>query len=56
MLFTITITITSLVIFNLVLLKFSSNKIIRSKKINEKPVILHPHITFKTEGLAPTGS
>ena len=58
MLLTITLILTGLVTFNLILLKFSCNKTIKSKKINKKPVVLrtrltivHPHQT-----LAPTGS
>ncbi|WP_170309865.1 hypothetical protein [Seonamhaeicola maritimus] len=58
MLLTITLTITSLVIFNLLLLKFSVNKIKRSSNINKKPVILHPNasVDLGKQKLAPTGS
>lgn len=58
MVLTITLTITSLVIINLVLLKFSSNKILRTKNSTKKPVILHPQIRYNHENvnLAATGS
>ncbi|MEC3907953.1 hypothetical protein VOI54_13060 [Tamlana sp. 2201CG12-4] len=58
MLLTITLIISSLVIINLLLLKFSSNKINRTEKQNEKPVVLKPEIPVKTlpKVLAATGS
>ncbi|MEP1488418.1 MAG: hypothetical protein ABJL44_16950 [Algibacter sp.] len=58
MLLTITLIITSLVLINLVLLKFSTNKVIKTKNKPKKPVILHPQVTYNNEdaSLAPTGS
>ena len=58
MILTITLTITSLVIINLVLLKFSSNKVIRTKSNPKKPIILHPQVRYNNEdvNLAATGS
>lgn len=58
MLFTITISLAVLVIINLLLLKFSSNKIDKTIKVNKKPVVLTPRITIEQESerLAPTGS
>lgn len=60
MILTATLTLFTLVIVNLLLLKFSSNKVIKTKNISQKPVILHPQIsysnTIKKENLAPTGS
>lgn len=58
MLLTITISLSVLVTINLLLLKFSSNKIDRTIKPNKKPVVLTPSITIEQEPerLAPTGS
>lgn len=58
MIFTITLTISTLVIINFLLLKFSSNKIIRTKNNIKKPVILHPQVSQNKseQNLAPTGS
>lgn len=60
MILTTTLTIFTLVIINLLLLKFSSNKVIKSKTTNKKPVILHPQVSLsnniKKQNLAPTGS
>ncbi len=59
MLLTITLTITTLVIFNFLLLKFSVNKIEYKPKVNRKPpVILNPELISSKEKLtlAPTGS
>ena len=58
MLFTITISLTVLVIFNLLLLKLSCNKTTRQTKVDKKPVIFTPQITIpqNDERLAPTGS
>ncbi len=58
MLLTITISIFALVIFNLLLLKFSCNKTTRKNTVDKKPVILKPHFTIESasHNLAPTGS
>lgn len=57
MILTITSIIFSLVIVNLLLLKFSSNKVMRSSTVNKKPIILHPNTPSKdTKVLAATGS
>jgi hypothetical protein len=58
MIYTITISIFALVIVNLLLLKFSSNKIARQSKTIKKPVVFRNITTIKleTETLAPTGS
>ncbi|WOD43007.1 hypothetical protein [Hwangdonia lutea] len=58
MLLTITISISALVAINFLLLKFSSNKTIRTSKVNKKPIVLKPTIALKqdAEKLAPTGS
>lgn len=58
MLFTITISLTVLVIINLLLLKFSCNKTTKRNKVDKKPVVFTPQITIlqNDERLAPTGS
>ncbi|WP_157614167.1 hypothetical protein [Pseudotamlana agarivorans] len=58
MLVTATIIISTLVILNFLLLKFSCNKTIRTTKVNEKPIVLKPEHGIKTltPRLAPTGS
>jgi hypothetical protein len=58
MLLTITLIISSLVIINLLLLKFSCNKTEKISKVNKKPVVLRPGIVLSrsTQVLAPTGS
>lgn len=58
MLLTITLIISSLVIINLLLLKFSCNKTVKPTKIDRKPVILRTRITIAStsQTLAPTGS
>ena len=59
MILNITFTILSLVIVNLLLLKFSSNKVFKTNTPNKKPVILHPNsdlIKKDSKVLAPTGS
>ena len=58
MLTTITLSLFALVIVNLLLLKYSCNKIIKPSKANKKPVTLKPELTIldTTEVLAPTGS
>ena len=58
MLLTITISIAFLVFLNLLLLKFSCNKITKRTQIDKKPVILKTQITIESisERLAPTGS
>lgn len=58
MLFTITMSLTVLVIINLLLLKFSVNKTTKRAKTDKKPVVLKPQITISQndERLAPTGS
>ena len=58
MLLTITLILSSLVIINLILLKFSCNKTIKSVKIDKKPVVLRTRLTISPteQTLAPTGS
>ncbi len=58
MLLTITLILSGLVIINLVLLKFSCNKTIKSTKIDRKPIILKTRIIIPSTAqvLAPTGS
>lgn len=59
MLLTITISIFVLVIINLLLLKFSCNKIVKSSKTKQKSTnVLKPYFTIEQESetLAPTGS
>jgi hypothetical protein len=58
MLLTITLIISSLVIFNLLLLKFSCNKIKKLPKKDRRPVIIKRETPIKTlpKMLAPTGS
>ena len=58
MLLTITISISALVALNFLLLKFSSNKINKAQKTNNKPIVFKPTIALEqtTEKLAPTGS
>jgi hypothetical protein len=58
MLLTITLIISSLVLLNLLLLKFSSNKIEKSPVQEKRPVILKSETPVKTlpKMLAPTGS
>ncbi len=58
MILTITLIITSLLSLNFILLKFSSNKIIKPKTTNKKPVILHPQVKLNvnSKNLAATGS
>ena len=58
MLITITLTLSFLVAINFLLLKFSSNKVVRSERKSEKPVVLKPETTVKSISarLAPTGS
>jgi len=58
MLLTITLTFTGLIITNLLLLKFSCNKTIKSQKADKKPVVLRTRITVAqtTQPLAATGS
>ena len=58
MLLTITLILSGLVITNLLLLKFSCNKTVKSPKNDRKPVVLRTRITIApTEHvLAATGS
>jgi hypothetical protein len=58
MLLTITIIISSLILINLLLLKFSCNKTVKTNKVNKKPIVLRPGIVLSrsTQVLAPTGS
>lgn len=58
MLFTITISLTVLVIINLLLLKFSCNQTTKRNKVDKKSVVFTPQITIlpDEERLAPTGS
>ncbi|WP_396601222.1 hypothetical protein [Algibacter sp. R77976] len=58
MLLTITLIISCLVIINLILLKFSCNKTIKSKKIDKKPIVLRTQVVNSSTAqiLAPTGS
>lgn len=58
MLFTITVSLSVLVLINLLLLKFSCNKITKQKQEIKKTVVLNTDITIESvsERLAPTGS
>jgi len=58
MLLTITLILSGLVIINLLLLKFSSNKTDRVTNVDKKPVVLRTRTTMPstTQVLAPTGS
>ena len=58
MLLTITTSIITLLIVNLLVLKFSCNKTVKSTEIVKKPVILRSlsMIESESETLAPTGS
>lgn len=58
MIYTITISITSLLIINFLLLKFSCNKTPKQKKITKRPIVFSEKITIVSESqeLAPTGS
>ena len=58
MLLKITIVLLSLVLVNLLLLKFSCNKTKKVSKNTDKPVILKPQTTIElaSQELAPTGS
>ncbi len=58
MLFTITISLSVLVVINLLLLKFSCNKITKQKQEIKKTVVLNPSLTIEQDSdrLAPTGS
>lgn len=58
MLLTITLILSGLVTINLLLLKFSCNKTVKSSKIDKKPVVLRTRITMPntSQTLAPTGS
>ncbi|SFZ91759.1 hypothetical protein SAMN05428642_102298 [Flaviramulus basaltis] len=59
MLTTITLTIFALVVINLLLLKFSCNKIIKPLKVNKNTVILRPEMNISETSeilLAATGS
>ncbi|GAL61856.1 hypothetical protein [Algibacter lectus] len=58
MILTVTLTFTLLVFVNLLLLKFSCNKTVKTTKVNKQPVILAPYLELDAmqERLAPTGS
>ncbi|TCL63139.1 hypothetical protein EV196_11092 [Mariniflexile fucanivorans] len=58
MLVKITILIFALVVFNFILLKFSSNKIAKETKVKKMPLVLKNETTTEQEPatLAPTGS
>ncbi|SFD06307.1 hypothetical protein [Algibacter pectinivorans] len=58
MLLTITLIITALVIFNLLLLKLSCNKTVKTQKVDKKPVVLRTRLTVTsyTQALGATGS
>lgn len=58
MLLTITLILSSLVIINLFLLKYSCNKTVNPKKIDKKPIALRTRIVISSteQRLAPTGS
>lgn len=58
MLLTIIISIFTLVIINLLLLKFSCNKVSKKATSDKKPVVLKQQITIQSvsQKLAPTGS
>lgn len=58
MLLTITIIISCLIVLNLILLKFSCNKTVKTDKIDRKPIVLKSNrvLVEMNENLAPTGS
>lgn len=58
MILTITLIVSFLVFVNLLLLKFSCNKINTSNKTSQKTIVLNSQITNvqESEELAPTGS
>ena len=58
MLLNITISLSILVIINLLLLKFSCNKIVKKSNADKQQTILKPNFTIEQESetLAPTGS
>ncbi|SFD06314.1 hypothetical protein [Algibacter pectinivorans] len=58
MLLTITLILSGLVIFNLLLLKLSCNKTVKTQKVDKKPVVLRTRLTVAptTQTLAATGS
>lgn len=58
MLLTITVSLSLLVLINLLLLKFSCNKVTKPKHNIKETVVLKPSITMQPEAevLAPTGS
>ena len=58
MLLTITISISFLVLINLLLLKFSCNKTVKKSKAEKQATVLNPYFTREQESetLAPTGS
>ena len=58
MLLNIILIVSALVIVNFLLLKFSSNRTIKSIKPNKQPIVLTPIITIEqaSEELAATGS
>jgi hypothetical protein len=58
MLLTITIIVSCLILLNLILLKFSCNKTVKTEKIDRKPIVLKSNrvLVEMNENLAPTGS
>ncbi|WP_233267573.1 hypothetical protein [Algibacter sp. L1A34] len=58
MISTIILTLSILILFNLLLLKFSCNKTPKTTKVNKEPVVLSPYLELDNmnERLAPTGS
>lgn len=58
MLLTIILSISALVAINFFLLKYSSNKVNKTPKINKKPIVFKQHVALEHEPkmLAPTGS
>ena len=58
MILTIILTFSLLIFINLLLLKFSCNKTVKTTKVNKQPVVLAPYLDMDNtqERLAPTGS
>jgi len=59
MILTITLSISTLLIINFILLKFSCNKVAKKTTVDKKPIVFTPEVNItdnKQERLAPTGS
>ena len=59
MILTITLSISTLLIINFILLKFSCNKVVKKTTVDKKPIVFTPEVNItdnQQERLAPTGS